>query len=83
MVADAARAGITDLFVQVRGRGDAYYESSIVPAALPLRDAWKRHGRYDPLEDVLESAHARGIRVHAWMNVYLVQSGSDVPDRGT
>jgi uncharacterized lipoprotein YddW (UPF0748 family) len=79
MVADAARAGITDLFVQVRGRGDAYYESSIVPAALPLRDAWKRHGHYDPLRVVLESAHGRGIRVHAWMNVYLVQSGAAVP----
>jgi uncharacterized lipoprotein YddW (UPF0748 family) len=79
MVADAARAGVTDLFVQVRGRGDAYYESSLVPAALPLQRAWKRHGHYDPLELVLELAHIRGIRVHAWMNVYLVRSEGNVP----
>jgi len=80
MVADAARAGVTDLFVQVRGRGDAYYESSLVPAGAPLQDAWKRYGHYDPLAEVLHLAHARGIRVHAWMNVYLVRSEGDVPE---
>ncbi len=79
MVADAAGAGITDLFVQVRGRGDAYYESDLVPPGKALVDAWRRHGHYDPLALVLELAHARGIRVHAWMNVYLVSSDGDPP----
>jgi len=79
MVDHAQRAGITDLFLQVRGRGDAYYESDLVPVAPSLREAWKRHGRYDPLRLALDLAHERGIRVHAWMNVYLVWSGDDPP----
>jgi uncharacterized lipoprotein YddW (UPF0748 family) len=63
----------------VRGRGDAYYRSDLVPTAIPLRDAWRRLGEFDPLALVIERAHARGIRVHAWLNVYLVSSFTDVP----
>ncbi len=78
MVADAAGAGITDLFVQVRGRGDAWYQSDLVPMPVQLREAQSRYGPFDPLATVIELAHERGIRVHAWMNVYLVRSG-DLP----
>jgi uncharacterized lipoprotein YddW (UPF0748 family) len=80
MVDDAAQAGITDLFVQVRGRGDAYYESDIVPPGPPLLDSWRRFGHYDPLGMVLELAHEHDIRVHAWLNVYLVWSGKEPPE---
>ncbi len=80
MVDDAAKAGITDLFVQVRGRGDAYYESDLVPPGPPLLDSWRRFGHYDPLAMVLDLAHEHDIRVHAWLNVYLVWSGKEPPD---
>ncbi len=80
MVDDAAQAGITDLFVQVRGRGDAYYESDIVPPGPPLLDSWRRFGHYDPLGMVLELAREHDIRVHAWLNVYLVWSGKEPPE---
>jgi uncharacterized lipoprotein YddW (UPF0748 family) len=79
LVNDADRAGITDLLVQVRGRGDAYYESNLVPTAAPMETAFHRNGPYDPLDLVLELAHAKGIRVHAWLNVYLVTSASKIP----
>jgi uncharacterized lipoprotein YddW (UPF0748 family) len=79
MVEDVDRAGITDLFVQVRGRGDAYYDSDLVPNPRRLREAWARYGRYDPLRLILEEAHARGIRVHAWLNVYLVWGAGKPP----
>jgi uncharacterized lipoprotein YddW (UPF0748 family) len=72
MVDDAAKAGVTDLIVQVRGRGDAYYESRIVMTPPMLGRAFKHNGRFDPLRMVLDQAHARGLRVHAWLNVYLV-----------
>ena len=70
-VADAKRAGITDLFVQVRGRGDAYYLSELAPPPDALERSWKRHGRFDPLTHAVAAAHAEGIRVHAWINVCL------------
>ena len=80
VVDDAAGAGVTDLLVQVRGRGDAFYSSEIVPVAPVLREAWRTHGVFDPLALFCETAHARGIRVHAWINVYLAWSRGTPPD---
>jgi uncharacterized lipoprotein YddW (UPF0748 family) len=73
------RDALTDLLVQVRGRGDAYYVSHIEPTAPLLAAAWKRHGTYDPLAVIIDLAHRRGMRVHAWLNVYLVKGKADAP----
>jgi len=64
----AQAAGFNTLIVQVRGRGDAYYDSRHEPrgAALPANSS------FDPLELVLERAHRAGLKVHAWVNVNLV-----------
>ena len=78
-VDEAAAAGVTDLLVQVRGRGDAYYVSRIEPVAPLLAAAWKRDGAFDPLALVVDLAHRRGLRVHAWLNVYLVKGKSNTP----
>lgn len=79
MVQDAVAAGITDIFLQVRGRGDAYYPTNLAPIGPPLADAWRRNGEFDPLALALQLGREAGIRVHAWLNVYLVQSGSRIP----
>ncbi len=65
----AQKAHFTDILVQVRGRGDALYQSLLVPTSPLLR-----HVSFDPLDYVLTQAHRRGIRVHAWVNVYVVWS---------
>jgi len=70
----AADTGFTDLFLQVRGRGDAYYRSAIVPRAEPLGG-----GDWDPLGEALPAARARGLRVHAWVNVGIAWSGETRP----
>jgi uncharacterized lipoprotein YddW (UPF0748 family) len=75
VVDDAARAGLNALFVQVRGRGDALYRSGIAPRSEVLR---AQPPGFDPLARVLSRAHARGLQVHAWINVLLV-GGFDVP----
>jgi len=65
------RARFQMIFAQVRGRGDAYYRSRLEPAGkdleYPLSD-------FDPLEYLLIRAHAAGLSVHAWINVYYVWS---------
>jgi len=66
MVSAAKACNITDLFVQVRKRGDVYYNSSIEPMAADVQEG------YDPLADVVARAHAEGLRVHAWITVYEV-----------
>lgn len=69
VVAEAADNGINALFVQVRARGDAYYDSDLVPRAQELADA---EPDFDPLAHVLEAAHAEGIEVHAWLNATVI-----------
>lgn len=78
-VDEAARGGITDLLVQVRGRGDAYFPSSHAPVAPVLQAAWRKQGQFDPVALMLDLAHAKGLRVHAWLNVYLVWSKGTPP----
>jgi len=60
----AKNHGFTDIFVQVRKRGDACYMSSIEPIDPKVA------ADYDPLADIIKKAHARGIRVHAWIMLY-------------
>ncbi|MFN8547778.1 MAG: family 10 glycosylhydrolase [Candidatus Eisenbacteria bacterium] len=80
----AAALGATDLFVQIRGRGDALYHSDLLPPPPMLADVVvKRAGtvdslRWDPLAVAIEEAHAAHLRLHAWCNVYLVWSDRDV-----
>lgn len=73
---DMAKAGkFNTLIVQVRGRGDAYYDSRYEPRP-PLLD--KQPSTFDPLALMLERAHRAGLKVHAWVNVNLI-SGADPP----
>jgi uncharacterized lipoprotein YddW (UPF0748 family) len=76
LVEEAARAGINTLVVQVRGRADAYYRSSLEPRAAALA---ARPVSFDPLEFLLTRAHARGIQVHAWIATHLVWGMGPLP----
>jgi len=66
MVAKAKACNFNALFVQVRKRGDVYYNSSIEPRAGDLSPG------YDALADIVTKAHAAGLEVHAWISVYEV-----------
>lgn len=57
-------AGLDALLVQVRGRGDAYYGSELVPRAEGVAPD------FDPLSEVL--AGAGKARVLAWTNVFYL-----------
>ena len=70
MVARAADAGFNTLLVQIRGRGDAYYSGGFEPRAAEIQD----QPAFDPLALTIREAKARGIEVHAWMNVHLISS---------
>ncbi|MFN8096134.1 MAG: family 10 glycosylhydrolase [Vicinamibacteria bacterium] len=68
VVDEAADAGFNALFVQVRGRGDAFYRSRLVVRS-PLLERQPRS--FDPLGRLIARAHARRLQVHAWTNVLL------------
>jgi uncharacterized lipoprotein YddW (UPF0748 family) len=77
MVARAADAGFNTLLVQVRGRGDAYYQSRWEPKPSSVLE---QGDSFDPLGLVIEEAHARGLGVHAWVNAHLVGGIGSLPD---
>ncbi len=76
----AIRARFQLLFVQVRGRADAYYRSSLEPEGLSLKQPV---AQFDPLDYFLTRCREAGISVHAWVNVFLVWSdGRRAPPAG-
>jgi len=68
VVDDAAEAGFNALFVQVRGRGDAFYKSRVAARSSLLE---RQPRDFDPFARLLARARARRIQVHAWVNVLL------------
>ncbi|HEX6738247.1 MAG TPA: family 10 glycosylhydrolase [Vicinamibacteria bacterium] len=76
VIEQAERGGFNALFVQVRGRGDAFYASDIVPRAELLKG---QPADFDPLAQLLARARARGIEVHAWVNLLLSASFARLP----
>jgi uncharacterized lipoprotein YddW (UPF0748 family) len=76
MVSRASGGGFNTLIVQVRGRGDAYYRSRWEPRSETL--AGQPPG-FDPLDAVVKGAHAAGLKVHAWINTFLVANFDELP----
>ena len=62
------------LFVQIRGRGDAYYNSRLVSRSHLLLN-----NDFDPLEYILNNSTRSKIKIHAWFNVYYLWSSSIKP----
>lgn len=78
MVDSMADAGLNALFFQVRPESDALYPSTLEPWSRYLTGTQGRDPGWDPLDELLTMAHARGLEVHAWLNPYraLVSSSS-------
>jgi uncharacterized lipoprotein YddW (UPF0748 family) len=76
LVRSAREHGFNTLLVQVRGRGDAYFNEGLEPRAADLQ---RQPATFDPLAAVLDAAHSAGLRVHAWVNLNLIASAADLP----
>jgi len=70
----AYQSGYNIVFIQVRGRGHAFYNSEIVPKH-PKIDP-----EFDPLDYAVTLGHALGIEVHAWVNSYILWSSKTPPE---
>jgi uncharacterized lipoprotein YddW (UPF0748 family) len=66
-LAELARAGMTDIFVETINAGFSVYPNSVVqPVQNPLIKDW------DPLLTAVNEGHALGLRVHAWVWCFAV-----------
>ena len=59
----AVSANANTIFAQVRRRGDSWYLNSLEP----LADRTPIQPGFDPLQDLIIEAHARGLEVHAFV----------------
>jgi uncharacterized lipoprotein YddW (UPF0748 family) len=75
-VALAKRYHFNTIFVQIRGRGDAFYNSRYEPRAEELAG---QPTTFDPLATTIAEGHRQGLEVHAWMNTFFVWHKSRRP----
>lgn len=75
----AASANFNLLYFQVRGNADAFYRSRLEPWAARLSGALGQDPGWDPLQVAIDEAHARGLELHAWVNVYPAWLGETPP----
>ena len=77
IVEAAADMGFDAVILQVRPSADALYPSELFP--------WSRYlsgtqglapGDFDPLGYFISAAHARGLKLHAWINPYRVTASA-------
>jgi uncharacterized lipoprotein YddW (UPF0748 family) len=76
IIDDSANAGMDTVLFQVRGNATASYKSNLEPwgEQFDFRDPG-----FDPLAVALERAHARGMRLHAWVNATPAWWGKTPP----
>ncbi len=75
LVNTARGSNFNAIIVEVRKRGDAYYNSTLEPKASDVSPQ-----TFDPLADLIDKAHhgGRRIEVHAWMTTYLAWNSQSV-----
>lgn len=82
IIADCAAIGSTDVIWQARGQADAFYRSELEPWGRELfrnLPPGATDPGFDPLEIAVREAHARGMRLHAWVNVMPLWKGPVPP----
>ena len=69
---------INAIYFQIKGMGDAFYNSSYEPWSSSITGTRGQDPGYDVLKFMIDEAHARDIEFHAWMNPYRIATRSGV-----
>ena len=65
---------IKNAYIQIRGRGYSYYNSSIEPKTPGIEEG------LDPLQYFISKASQKDIKIHAWINTYLLWTNPNDPN---
>ncbi len=60
------------VFTQIRGMGDAFYNSPYEPWSVSITGIRGKDPGYDVLKFMIDEAHARNIEFHAWINPFRI-----------
>ncbi|ARQ68228.1 family 10 glycosylhydrolase [Streptomyces marincola] len=75
LIDDALAVNANALIVQTARRYDCFCNRALYPRT----DAAIDPAPYDPLDEVIEQAHAAGLEVHAWVNVNTMWNSATPP----
>lgn len=77
LLESAEKIGVSDLFVHAVSFADAIYPSQIYPTSERIASCRGDKLPFDALSVIVGQAKKRGLRVHAWINPYRIQSQYD------
>lgn len=77
-VNDILAMGLSTVVVQVRPFADALYASDLFPTSHIITGTQGDPLPFDPLQIIVEKAHARGVAVHAWVNPFRVKPSNNL-----
>ncbi len=75
LVLDTKAANMNAIIAQVVRRGDCLCNRSNMPRTEAEIDPYP----FDPLQTLIEKAHAAGLEVHAWLNTTIMWAGDLAP----
>lgn len=78
MISNIRLNNFNSIILQVSPFSDAIYDSQIFPYSYSLTGVEGKNPGFDYLEYFLKKAHAKKIKVHAWINPYRISSKNDV-----
>lgn len=76
LVAETKAANMNAIVAQVGRRGDCFCNE----AAMPRTEAGVKPAPFDPLQALIEEAHAEGIEVHAWVISTAIWNSEQAPE---
>jgi len=69
----ASKNGYSDLLIQIRSRDNAAYNSTFIDKPYFI------NSDFDPLYYIIQLGHSKNIKIHAWINMYVIWSGKTKP----
>ena len=72
-----AAANLNVVILHIRPAADALYASTLEPWGAMLTGTQGKDPGYDPLAFAVQSAHARGLELHAWINPFRAGNSKD------
>lgn len=76
---EAKQAKFNFVLFQIRGNGDAFYQSHYEPWSDLLTGTLGKDPGWDPLAFALWQAHGRGLELYAWFNTFSAWKGIEPP----
>lgn len=80
MLDNCVSLGLNTVIAQVRPFADALYKSELFPWSHLCTGSQGQDPGFDPLAVITELAHARSLRVEAWLNPYRVRLNESMPE---